>query len=159
MINTPEPTIKLTDEETTRIEKVKTTLLNLESEISIATKNLKAIKSDTDHAVKEKTYQNEQLDTLILKVEEKVLINSKLDEQIAQKTAMLNDLLSKFKEHSDLMTSEKVDHKKRENKLKQNEIEFSEKAQKIWSNELELIHRMEDFDKKVVKLKEVISTF
>ncbi len=61
MITQPENNIRLEENQAKAIEETKIRLLNLESEISIATKNLKNIRTETERATKENAYQNEVL--------------------------------------------------------------------------------------------------
>jgi chromosome segregation ATPase len=159
MLDNSQTTIKLTDEQTLQLETYQTRLANLEGEISIATKNIKALKSDTEHAIKEKTYQEEQLATLTSQIETKTLASAKLDEQITEKTAQLNELLSQFKEHTDLMAKGKSDHEVRESKVVSEEQKLAEHTKVVEQLTAERLAEEESFNSKVAKLKEVISTF
>lgn len=62
MVITPEPIIKLTPEQEASLATYQLRLANLENEISIASRNLRVIKQDTEKIVKEKIYQQELYD-------------------------------------------------------------------------------------------------
>ncbi len=57
MLTNDNNNIVLTPEQLVQIETTKTILLNLESEISIATKNLRTIKSESERAINDREYQ------------------------------------------------------------------------------------------------------
>lgn len=93
---------KISDTHSAQIEYVKTTLLNLETEVSIAQKNLKSLKSDTERAVKEKIYQEECLAEIQSQVtvtkreieilhESKRIIESDIQEKIELSKSFIDD--------------------------------------------------------------------
>jgi hypothetical protein len=69
-ISNEEANIKLTPEQTQAIEETKARLFNLESEISIANKNLKFIKGESEKAIKDRIYQEELLEKVSIQVRE-----------------------------------------------------------------------------------------
>ena len=68
MITTPEENLILTPEEQKREETVKTRLLNLQNEVTIANRILSELRNDTERITKERNYQHSLLDELLPKV-------------------------------------------------------------------------------------------
>lgn len=121
MLNQPDKEIKLSDEQKLAIEKTQTRLSVLETEISIATKNLKVIKGDIEKAVKENLYLEETKVNLSTEVE--ALKNSKEKLEVAVKEA--NDHLAKIKEEDICLKAEQAktesEQNERENKIREEE--------------------------------------
>jgi hypothetical protein len=149
----------LTFDQLQAIDVAQKTLANLQSEITNATKVLKGTKMESDRAVKEKVYQEELLSDLTLQVESKTITISTLDKDIDEKTTSLNELLSQFKEHTDLMASEKASHDERESKISEKEQQLSNLGNALGKKEIILNNDKADFNSKVATLKEVISKF
>ena len=68
MLNQPENNIKFSDIQLETIEKYKSMVLNLDTEIKIATTTLKGLKSDVEKTIKEFNYQNDILEEIKAKV-------------------------------------------------------------------------------------------
>jgi chromosome segregation ATPase len=149
----------LTFDQLQAIDVAQKTLANLQSEINNATKVLKGTKMECDRAVKNQAYNEELLGNLTTQVETKTKELADLKESITEKTAMLNELLSQFKEHTDLMTKGKADHDDRETKITKREQELNSKDSQLVKIQFALESEKSDFNSKVAKLKEVISTF
>lgn len=131
MISAPESNVVLTDEETRRIETVKTRVQNLETEVAIATKNLAAIKQEIVRATEEKTYTQETLDSLAselaAKAEELAGIKASLNagrEAVEDASKERVELLKDLEEKSEEFTA-------RETLLAQNEESFAAKLQEL----------------------------
>lgn len=155
----PTENVKLSFEQLQAEDVAKKRLANLESEISIATRNLKILKGDTDRATKENIYQNEMLSTVCDQVIDKQNKATKLDEEILEKSAQLNQLLSECKGYGDKIISDKMSLKDREDTVSKREQEVIDKSKKIDENNQLLQSHIETHNKKVSKLKEVIATF
>jgi len=159
MLNQETENVKLDFEQLQKIDVVQKRLANLESEINIASKNLTALKKDTDRIYKEKTYQEELLADLTSKTDDKKLQSSKLDESITEHTAMLNKIIEEYKEHKEKITTEKIESSNREEMISKKEAELDEKSKELNEKLVEYTNNVSVFFSKVAKLKEVISTF
>lgn len=159
MINTPTGSIKLTLENMQLLAEMEGRVSVLQSEIDNREKIIKGMKKESDRAVKDKAYQEELLATSITQAEAKTKELKGLNDNITEKTAQLNELLSQFKEHTDLMTSEKASHDDRESKIVSRETEISNQGSDLGKKEIILNNDKADFNSKVAKLKEVISKF
>lgn len=150
---------KLTSEQTQAIEETKLRLINLESEIVIANKNLKGIRSETEKITKERVYQEELLAVVIpqLKIKQEKCIE--LGEEIIQKTAQLNNMLNEIQIVVAEQKNKSDKLEERENILNTKQSEFIEKEKTLNMIALTLETESERFHTKVDKLKEVISTF
>jgi ABC-type transporter Mla subunit MlaD len=157
MIDTPEKNMELTLEQRQQQNAFQNKLLNLESEVNIATKNLKGIKLESERAEKERKYQEELLANIIPQVEEKTKELKDLQGNITEKTALLNELLAQYKEHADLMVSGKANHDDRESKISSQEADLNERSQSLDKTAERMSKTSEEFFKKVAKLKEVIA--
>ena len=155
--STSNPT--LTFDQLQAIDVAQKTLANLQSEITNATKILKGTKMECDRAIKAQAYHEGLLADLTSQTDTKTLNSSKLDTEITEKTAMLNELLSQFKEHTDKMASENADHTAREVKISQKEKQLSEQGSAIGREKVLFENDKATHNSKVAKLKEVISTF
>lgn len=159
MLNNNETNITYSKEQSQAIEGVKTTLLNLESEVSIAQKNLRAIKSETERVTKEKIYQEECLNDVSIKVE---IAKNSLDEMsqtLQDKNSELAHLNSEIVTKSTSLNSKENELKEREELVSKNENYLIEKDGQITVRENELKLNIEEFNLKVEKVKEVISEF
>lgn len=150
---------KLTSEQTQAIEETKLRLINLESEIVIANKNLKGIRSETEKITKERVYQEELLAVVIpqLKIKQEKCIE--LEEEIIQKKAQLNNMLNEMQIVVAEQKNKSDELEERENILNTKQSEFIEKEKTLNMIALTLETESERFHTKVDKLKEVISTF
>lgn len=89
MINNPEPSTKLTDEQTKQLQVFYTRLTNLQTETSIATKNLEMLREETIKVSLEKKYTEdtlrdlrEKLDQAAKEVDEHVKLVVKSQEEL-----------------------------------------------------------------------------
>lgn len=159
MINEGNDNVKLTFDQLQAIDVVEKRLGNLQSEINIATKNLTALKKDTDRIYKEKTYQEELLANLTKQTEDKTKEISDLKANITEHTAMLNNVLAEYKDHTEKIATGKADHSAREDMILKKETELAEKSEELNGKLTEHQNNVSDFFSKVAKLKEVTSTF
>lgn len=126
MLTQPENTIKLSDEQQLAIEEVKNRLSNLESEISIANKNLKGIKLETEKAIKDKMYQEELLSNVVDKISNSTKELSELEPKVTEKTEQLNNLLSTIQKESNSHEIKKTELLSKEKAIKDEEVKLSE---------------------------------
>ena len=159
MIETPTTNPTLTFDQLQAIDVAQKTLANLQSEINNATKVLKGTKMECDRAVKNQVYNEELLGNLTAQVETKTKELADLKESITEKTAMLNELLSQFKEHNDKMATAQVAHDERETQIATKELDLASKENKLTKIAFALDSERKELNQKVAKLKEVISTF
>lgn len=155
----PTGNVRLKLENLQQLAEVEGRLSNLNNEISIASKNLRILKGDSERATKEKIYQEGLLETANSQLNEKKSEATKLDENLLEKKAQLNQLLVEFSEHSTKMEAEKMAMKDREDKVSAKERELISRESSLMHDEDELDLEEVSFNKKVAKLKEVISTF
>jgi len=157
--NQIEPAIKLTDDQSRAIDETKRTLLNLESEISIASKNLKVTKADNEKLIKERIYQEELLNTITSKVNLVQTTLTELESNIADKTKELTKLNKKIETLENDILIKEANLKDREEKIIIEEKKQEEKHNSIIESTYCLSKEKEEFNLKVDKLKEVISQF
>ena len=117
--------VKLTLEQLQQIDIVEQKLAGLNTQVNVATKNLKVVTNDTNRFAREIEAQKPVLETLNTQVEDKKKEVDALQADIVEKTTQLNELLSQFKEHTNLMASEKAKHDERESKIVSRETELS----------------------------------
>lgn len=128
MITNPEENnIKLTSEQTQAIEETKSRLMNLEVEISIANKNLKALKSDTERITKEKIYQEELL----------AKVNTQIDDANSRLTSLLGAVLT----GTNALSEVNQEIGKKGDILKAMELEFKSREDTLSSKEADLVTR------------------
>lgn len=158
MITQPENNIKLEDSQIKAIEEVKTRLINLESEISIVTKNLKATKTENDRLVKDNIYQNELLSITESKLSplqaEIVDLESKITSKKEEISKIDAEFDTKSKEIND--REDKVIEKEKEIAIKEQNIKDESSVLEIAKTEIE--NKIVGFNSKVAKLKEVLPT-
>jgi hypothetical protein len=159
MIDTPNENVKLTFDQLQAIDVTEKRLANLESEVNIATKSLRVAKLDADRATKENIYQNELLAIVTAQVAEKQNRATQLDEQILAKSDELAVLSSKIVEFTAKKTAEEMLLKDREDAVSILEIKLQEDRSILDKIEENLHTNIEEFNKKVANLKEVIGTF
>lgn len=157
--NTSTTNVQLTLEQLQQLDIVKKRLSNLESEIVNATKILNGTKMECDRAVKEKLYQKELLGNLTTKIEGMKVNIDNLDRGIKEKDVILSELNDEIKSKSTEYKDKVQELKDREEKIIQKEIQFSELGNKLGKQEILLNNEKADFNSKVAKLKEVISSF
>lgn len=151
--------IVLTPEQTAGIEEYQVKLATLLSETVNATKILKGIKMETDRAVKEKAYQEEMLTDLTPKVVEKKSQIDGYNEEINKATSTLSKLLDEIKSKTAEQLEKDTLFKEREDKISAKELQLSNQGSAISKEKILLNNDKVDFNAKVAKLKEVISTF
>lgn len=157
MLNNNETTVAFTQEQTEQINEYQTRLSNIESEVSIAQKNLKAIKAESERAIKDTSYQEGLLSEVTNKVE---ILKSQADELEVRIQDSI-DILNKLREE---VKSESVDHEAKSTELKNREFVISKKESELCNKELALNSAVQilnnekaEFNQKVAKLKEVSS--
>ncbi len=158
MLTNDNNNIVLTPEQLVQIETTKTILLNLESEISIATKNLRTIKSESERAINDREYQIQLFQDISLKVESAKIHLTHLQDQSTELNEKLTNMRNDAVNITDQQNTKSIELTEREIKISKVEKELNEKAQFLnkFSNELNI--NTESFNTKVAKLKEVLST-
>jgi hypothetical protein len=151
--------VQLNLEQLQQIDAVEQKLAGLNTQVSVANKNLLVINKDTLRYAKEIEAQKILLDTLIPQVEEKKAESVKLSVEISEKTSILSKLTTEFKEYAEKIESEKMAHKNREDAISAKEFELECKESSLCESKKSLDIQQKIHDEKVAKLKEVISTF
>ena len=159
MLTQPENTIKLSDEQTLAIEETKNRLANLEAEISIATKNFKTIKQDTEKAIKERVYEEERLNSIVNQIKPLEDKKVELESAIIEKIAELGKINSDIKESVVKQEEKEKELNDREELVVKNDKYLSERKEILDNKEIEIKDQTDSFNSKVSKLKEVISEF
>lgn len=159
MINNDTTTTKLTDNQVAQLEEFKSKLTNLESEISIANKNLIVLKKDIEKTVKDKKYQEELLAEATAKAEKAKKEITFLEDDVADLTTTKNNLLDDIKILDKDAKIKKIDLDNREVKIVETEKELTTSMTSVSKSITALTEDKKEFYAKVAKLKEVISTF
>lgn len=156
--NSSEPTIKLQIEQLQQLEVFQKRLANLESEVGIAQKTLLATKKDSERAVADRKYQEEQLATTTKAFEMAKTNLASLQSTHLATSATLDKINAEITDKTKVSLAKDKELADREAKVvaKESEIEalesqLSEKT-KSFKN-LQKIH-----DEKVAKLQAVINT-
>ena len=150
--------VKLTLEQLQQIDVVEQKLAGLNTQVNVANKNLKVITNDTNRFAREIEAQKPVLESLNNQVEDKKKEIQTLREDIVEKNAMLNQILTEYKEHTEKMALEKRDLEERESQIVAKEKQLSEQGSALGKERILLDNDKADFNSKVAKLKEVIST-
>lgn len=151
--------IKLNSEQISAIEETKSRLLNLETEIVIATKNFKGLKADTERITKEKTYQEELLVDVNIRLSSASKSLEKIEEkriQIGDEIAIIN---SEISTKSSSLSSKEVELKNREEEISKKEEYIFDRIEEVTQRELNLEEKEQRFNIKVDKLSELLSQF
>lgn len=156
MLTQPENNITLSSEQSQAIEEVKNRLANIESEVSIATKNLRVIKADSEKAIKDKAYQEELLVSVSAQVVEKQSILDNLNSSINEASTKLSNLQSEINTKVELQAKMNKELKEREEKIEYQEKVLFTKGNLLDSYREELEQKNNDFNLKVTKLEEVL---
>ncbi len=146
--------VRLEDKQVQTLEEYKSRLINLESEISIASKNLKVIKGETERAIVDRKYQQKGLEDVNAKIDEAntrlgVLFTAvttagtslgEINQEIGKKTDILRAMEEEFKKREDAISAKETDLERREATVsfreidvKKSEIELSAKHAKLKS--------------------------
>lgn len=149
----------LTPEQTHAIEYSKSILLNLEGEISIAQKTLKQTKSESERAIKDKIYQEELLKEITDKINITSPILTQLELSISEKTGQLNNLLSTIQEETVIRETKSAEFVDREAKIAERETQLSNQGSAIEKDRIILDNDINEFYKKVERLKDIIRDF
>ena len=151
--------VKLTLEQLQQIDAVQTQLANLNTQLAVATKNLKVITNDSNRLAKERIAAETLLADLTTQ-------NETLKKSVDTLTETLNSTRTANTNLESEMVAKKSVHDKRETDLNNREVKIAEKEKQL-SEQGSAIGREKvlfENDKathnaKVAKLKEVISTF
>lgn len=158
MINIPTDTSKLSPEQTAQLAEFYPKLSNLESELAILTKNVRATKLESERSVKDKAYQEELLVGVTVQVEAKkseLTILHQTNNEIKEILAKLN---SEISEKSSKITAKEMELKNREAEVEKGEKEVETKQNALNSAITTLSRDKSEHQEKVSRLKEVIST-
>lgn len=159
MINNSETIIKFSDTEQAQLEEFKNRLSNLESEVSIATRNLRAIKSETERAIKDREYNQGLLNDVLLKLEDKSKALDTIDSAYNETSSKLSALNSEIEEKTKLYDAKdkELSEKEERNIIMQKSLD--NENNRLQKKEEALNKIQELHEQKVAKLKEVISIF
>lgn len=158
MLTQPEDNIILDDNQKKAIEETKSRLFNLESEISIATKTLRGLKSENERLIKDNSYQNELLLETISKVDPMLAKVADLESNILTKTEELNKINVEIQTKATDIEEREAEIKTKENNIEDRLKSVTEKEGNIRDINGILNQKIDDFNQKVSKLKEVIAT-
>lgn len=158
MITQPESNIPLSDAQTLAIEEAKSRLANIESEISIANKNKKSLLLENEKLVKDNIYQQELLSATEAKLSPLQAQITDLESKITTKSDELTRITGEIEIKSKELESREtaVTEKEKELTLKEENIKNDSIALDIAKTEIE--NKVQDFNTKVAKLKEVLPT-
>jgi chromosome segregation ATPase len=159
MITAPTDNIKLTDEHLAQIQEGENRLSNLESLITIANRNLKIAKLELERTTKDILLQTEKLATLAPQIETAETKYKDLTDQFNDGKKSLekvnDEILSKTETHR----TKEVELDNREAKSLAIQNSLNKESEELNNNKAEHETSVKDFNSKVAKLKEVISTF
>ena len=160
MINNNETSnVKLTLEQLQQIDAVESKLAELNTQLAVATKNLKVITNDSNRLAKERISAETLLADLTTQ-------NETLKKNVDTLTETLNSTRTANTNLESEMVAKKAVHDKRETDLNNREAVITNKEKEIASVESSLgdkvskhAEEVKIHNSKVAKLKEVISTF
>lgn len=145
---------KFTPEQTQAIEESKSRLLNLETEISIASKNLKAIKGESERAMRDKTYQEGLLTSVTdqtTTAQEKLSAITTSTEKAQESLSAINQEISK---QGDILASKKSEFKEREEEISSKETDLISRETSVSLREEDLKNSEEELQDKYAKIKD-----
>lgn len=140
MLTAPEPTIVLSDEQIAAIEVAQARLINIQSEVELAAKNLGVIKKDTTKAVAERLFEEKSKETL----------QSEINDLLLNKQSLISDVASLETEHSRIVTE--INELSSSLDARQKELEEREEA--ITSHEVAYCAQKKELDVVVVKVNQ-----
>lgn len=157
MLTAPENTVKLTDEHNAELEVFKGRILVAEEELQMRERRLKVIKSDTERAVKEKEYQEAQLQEVSNKFKDR--------EQELQDIAVA---IASAREEQKKAATERVEADKkaaerdsalivREEQLSSQEKELAKRERAVVEKEQELSFKEESIHTAETRLQEALN--
>ncbi len=141
------PNIKLEDAQNQALEEAKGRLMNIESEISIATKNLKVLKGEIEKSIKDNKYQTELLNRVTSQVEETNTRLNVLTTSVLTGSTALSEINQEIGKKGDILKAMEVQFKKREDVI-------STKEQELVTRETSVGMREEDVKKSELVLKD-----
>ena len=116
--------IKLTLEQLQQIDVVEQKLAGLNTQINVATKNLRVITNDTNRFAREIEAQKPVLEDLKTKVEEETKQLNYLTSEIAQSNTILGKLNDEINAKTETQNKKESEIKDRESIVQQREIEI-----------------------------------
>lgn len=131
MINSPEPSVALSDEQTKQLQVFYTRLTNLQTESSIATKNLENLKQEAIKVSMERQYTENVVETLKEQL-------ATLKEQANEHLAMIDKSQIELKAHREERTKVDAAHNEKRASLDEREkkVEGAEKLCETLRDEL-----------------------
>lgn len=134
MINTPSESIIFTDTQTAQLDELKKRLLNFEGEISIAQKNIKTHKAETEAVIKERAYQEELFKQAQDNTEKAKVILADIYSEIEKAQEILNNCNQETKLINDSNIVRASELKEREEILAVGEKEYNKKVENFTNN-------------------------
>lgn len=156
MIETPEVNIKLTSEETQRIETAKIRINNTEAEIKIAESNLSVIQKDILKSIKDQKYQSANLDAIEKNISDKKSEHEQIVKNIDIETKNLDKIRSEGKSIVEKNENISEDLKLREENLKKSEKTHEQKVIEHLEKEKEINNKKLAVDNAASVLKDAI---
>lgn len=150
MIINEEGNVRLTDEQVKAIDVANQRLYGIHNEINSATRTLSALKNDSVVALKDKTYQEEQLSSTVTSVQLAISHLNQVNESVASKTVELSDITQKIAVKGSELVA-------KENELIKREAEISLKEEELVTRETALTKAESDHDWKKNILEAKIS--
>ncbi len=159
MITSPTSNVKLTFDQIQAIDTTEKRLSVLESEITNAQKILKGTRMECDRAVKEQNYQEGILSTLSLNVDEAKSELTKTNEELTSAKSELSLITSQVQDLKKSQEEASMKLKEREDTVTARENAYVTSSEDLNTHKNEFKNQVGDFNEKVDKLKEVLSTF
>lgn len=151
--------VKLTLEQLQQIDAVEQKLSGLNTQVNVATKNLKVVTNDTNRFAREIEAQKPVLESLKTQVEEETKQANYLTSEIAQSNVILGKLNDEINTKTVAQNKKDTALQDREANLVKAENEYIIKQENLGNATTEHKTTSETFNAKVAKLKEVIKDF
>jgi chromosome segregation ATPase len=157
MINSPTDNIVLRDQDALAIEEAQKRLLNIETLVSISNKNLKTIKIDTENITKERLGQEELLNNLVSKNKELTDLITSLEATKESKVKEIGDANDELTKIKSQSIKIEADLSQREDVISKKEVELVTRETNITSKEKELADSKEILDEKHSKINAFVA--
>lgn len=158
MLNDTTPNIKLTVEQLQQISTVETRLANLNTQISVATNNLKIIKNDSERIEKERSDTAIVLSDLTVKKETLSKDVADLQEVYTKTQNSLSELNDEILSKTSIQNAKETELSDRESIVTQREQKLITDEQKLVESQKTLSEQVISHNEKVSKLEALIAT-
>jgi len=151
-------TVKLDEAQAKAIEEAKLRLLNVETEVSIASKNLKVIKADIEKATNEKKYQEDLLGKVTSQLDEANIRLSSLMASALTGSNALSEINQEISKKSDILKAMEIEFRKREDAISSKESELISRESSVELREEDVSKSEEQLQDKHAKIKAFAET-